>query len=149
MTEPLVQCRPRTNLLLEPDVFTEIVVVIDPSDNLPVIGLHLNTQRHVLQPGYDSPLCPGNKDGVIVVFEKSVNVASAVVTYPRPDLTEIKVTPKDRTPGKGVKVFIRAKYEEDKAITHKDKPRRATFFNLFTLPSAGTAVQSQSSPVTE
>jgi hypothetical protein len=146
MTEPLVSCRPATNLPIFTEVLTNIVVVVDPNDNLPVVGVSLNTNRHQLRPNMASQPCPGNKDGVVVVLERSTNVKQVFPpNYLRPDLTEFKVVPTDRT--KEVRVFFRVKYQEDLVVTGKEKPRRAAIKTWFTLN--GTGVQPQSTPATE
>jgi len=146
MTEPLESCRPATNLPVFTEVLTAINVGVDPNDNLPIVGVFLNTNRHQLRPNMASQLCPGNKDGVVVVLERSANVRQVFPpNYLRPDLTEFKVVPIDST--KEVKVFFRVKYQENLVVTSKEKPRRAAIKTLFTLNGAG--VQPQSTPATE
>ena len=146
MTEPLVSCRPATNLPIFTEVLTAVNVAVDPADNLPVVGVFLNTARHQLRPNMASQPCPGNKDGVVVVLERSTNVKQVFPpNYRRPDLTEFKLVPTDRT--KEVRIFYRVKYQEDLVVSGKEKPRRAAVRTVFTLNGSG--IQPQSTPATE
>ncbi len=147
MSEPLVQCRPRSNLILIPDILTAFNVVLDPQDNLPVIGFFIETKRHIAKCGFESPLCPGNKDGLVAVIAKSKNVKSAVVTCVRPDLIETKVTPVDRA--QPLSVFLRLKFQEDKVKTNRDNPRRTTVQVWFTLPPNGNPISPSVKSVAE
>lgn len=145
-------CRQRTKLIAFPEVFTDQTIFLVEDGSI-VVEFTLNP-RNILQPGFISPLCPGNADGVVVVPEKCKNVKGAVVTYPdaNPNAGRIDVTFKLADPSKKTfTLFTRTKFEEDKANTRKDKPRKLTLetFPLGGLPLAGKRMKTQSNDIPE
>jgi hypothetical protein len=143
--------RQRTKLPAFPEVYTDQTIFLFEDDSL-AVEFTLN-QRNVLQPGFISPLCPGNADGVVVVADRCKNVKNAVVTYPNanPNAVKINITfnladPKKRT----FTLFTRTKFEEDKGRTGKDKPRKLALETFpLGLPVVGKSMKTNSNEIPE